>query len=62
MIEPLHDAHTFLAAGNLRQTYNGYRPDPNKLNENDLKRVAEIIQSKYIRGGLRCFCRDKVKF
>lgn len=69
MIEPLHDAHTFLAATapnstrwDLKQRYLGYRPDPNKLDDNDWKKVAEIIESKYVRGGLRSLCKDKVKF
>jgi hypothetical protein len=61
MIEPLHDGHTSLQARGM-VGFNGGRPDPHRLSEKDFRRVAEIIETKYARGGLRGSCNGRLGF
>jgi hypothetical protein len=61
MIEPLHDAHTFLNAPSIPKRFHGERPDPDPLTEKDFKRVDEIIK-KYVQGELRSACNGKLRF
>jgi len=62
MIEPLHDAHTYLGAGEVNGRFHGSRPDPNSLNDEDRLTVARIIQARYLRGPLRSWCNDQVSY
>jgi hypothetical protein len=61
MIEPLHDAHTSLAAPSLPKRYHGMRPDPNPLDKKDFDRITEIIK-KHLHGDLRSACQGKLSF
>jgi C-terminal processing protease CtpA/Prc len=61
MIEPLHDAHTFLGARSISKQFHGERPDPHHLNPRDFERAGEIIK-KHLRGELRSACNGKVSF
>ena len=62
MIEPLHDAHTGIAATDIKQSFDGWRPDPNHLEEEEWKKALEIIDSKYVRSSLRSFCNDRLQY
>ena len=62
MVEPLHDAHIGIVAHDIKQNFFGRRPDPNHLETADWSQAAKIIESKYVRGGLRTFCRGRVQF
>ena len=62
MIEPLHDAHTGIAATDIKQSFDGWRPDPNHLEEEEWKKALEIIDSKYVWSSLRSFCNDRVQY
>jgi hypothetical protein len=61
MIEPLHDAHTFLGARSISKQFHGERPDPQHLGPKDFERASEIIK-KYIRGELHSACNGKLSF
>ena len=62
MIEPLQDAHTGLVAPDIHQFFDGKRADANHLNETDWKKVNEIIESRYLFGNLKSFCRGHLQF
>jgi hypothetical protein len=61
MLAPLHDGHISLQAKGL-PSFNGRRRDPHPLSANDFRRVAEIIETKYVRGGLRSMCNQRVGY
>jgi hypothetical protein len=61
MIEPLHDAHTSIGAKPIKQRFHGYRtPDP--MQKTNAKRITEIIETKYVRGGLSDFCNKQLQY
>jgi hypothetical protein len=61
MIEPLHDAHTFINAKSIKQRFHGYRtPDP--MQKKNAERITEIIEKQYVQGGLRDFCNKQLQF
>src|SRR5215813_1908731 len=62
MIEPLQDSHTGLEASNIGAEFDGWRDDPNHLDEHAWKRAASVIETKYVRGGLRGYCRNHIQF
>ncbi len=62
MIEPLQDSHTGLEAPNISAEFDGWRSDPNHLDEHAWKSAALLIESKYVHGGLRGYCRDHIQF
>jgi C-terminal processing protease CtpA/Prc len=62
MIEPLHDAHTFLVASDIDKRTGGRRPDPDSIGPNGRPRIAEIITTKYLRSPLRSWARGRVSF
>jgi len=62
MIEPLQDVHTGLDAPDIKAEFEGWRNDPNHLEENDWKKASSIIESKYVHGRLRPYCKDHVQF
>ena len=62
MIEPLQDSHTGLEAPNIGAEFDGWRNDPNHLDENAWKRAASLIETKYVRGGLRGYCQNHIQF
>jgi hypothetical protein len=61
MIAPLHDGHISLQAKGL-PSFNGRRQDPHPLTASDFRRAAEIIETKYVRGGLRWMCNQRVGY
>ena len=63
MIEPLHDAHTYLVReGASRQAFQGWRLGVNRLSDADKKKIASIIETKYVHGKLRSWCRNQLKY
>jgi hypothetical protein len=62
MIEPLQDTHTGLEADDIHAEYDGWRNDPNHLEESDWKKAASIIESKYVLGALQLYCKNRIQF
>ena len=62
VIEPLQDAHTGVEASDIKAEFDGWRKNPNHLEENDWKKAGSIIESKYVRGGLRPYCKGHIQF
>jgi hypothetical protein len=62
MIEPLHDAHTRIRAKSIQQRFHGYRPSADPMQKKNQARIAEIIETKYVTGGLRDFCNKQLQF
>lgn len=62
MIEPLQDSHTGLEAPDIKAEFDGWRHDPNHLEENEWTKAASIIESKYVQGALRRYCKDHLQF
>jgi peptidase S41-like protein/tricorn protease-like protein len=62
MIDPLHDAHTFINAKSIQQRFHGYRPAEDPMQKKNAARIAEIIEKQYVRGGLRDFCNKQLQF
>jgi hypothetical protein len=62
MVEPFHDAHIGIIAPDIKQNFFGRRPDPNHLETADWTQAVKIIESKYVQGRLRSFCRGRVQF
>jgi hypothetical protein len=62
MIEPFEDAHTFIAAESIKQTFHGTRKNDHWLESADRAHAFEIIDSKYVRGSLRTWCNGQVQY
>jgi len=62
IVEPLHDAHTFVFAGDINRRMGGRRPDPDSIGPNGRPRITEIITSKYLRTPLRNWAQGRVSF
>lgn len=62
MIEPLQDAHTGIEAEDIKKEFDGWRNDPTHLEKADWKKAQEIIETRYVRGGLRSYCNGRVQF
>jgi len=62
MIEPLKDAHTGLEAEDIKAQFDGWREDPNDLQEKDWKAAVSVIESKYIGGSIKPFCKGRLQF
>jgi len=62
MIEPLQDTHTGIEAPEIKQEFDGWRPDPGHMEAEDWKKAESIIDSRYVRGALRSFCNGHVQF
>lgn len=62
MIEPLHDAHTGIDAEEIKKEFDGWRNDPNHLEKEEWNKAQKIIETRYVRGGLRSFGNGRVQF
>jgi hypothetical protein len=62
MIEPLHDAHTFIDAKSIQQRFHGRRPAGDPMQRKNAARISEIIETKYVHGGLRDYCNKQLQF
>jgi|HubBroStandDraft_2_1064218.scaffolds.fasta_scaffold00505_10 hypothetical protein len=61
MVEPLQDTHTGLEAQEIAKEFDGWRNDPNHLEDKDWKKAAAIIESKYVHGPLKTFCKGHIQ-
>jgi hypothetical protein len=62
MIDPLHDAHTFINAKSLKERFRGYRPAPDPMQKKSAARITNLIDKQYSREGLRDFCNEQLQF
>lgn len=62
MIDPLHDAHTFINAKSIKSGFGGRRLGTERIKKEDKDRIKEIIETKYVSGGLRDFCNGQLQF
>jgi len=62
MIEPLHDAHTFIVARDIKKGFGGKRADTLALTNDQKKRTIEILESRYLEDKLRSFCNGHVRY
>jgi hypothetical protein len=61
MLEPLHDSHTQLQAPGMLH-FNGKRPDAHPLGDKEFRKLAQVIETKYVAGKLRAWCSGKVSY
>ena len=62
MIEPLHDAHTFIGARDIKKGFNGKRPGTNSLTADEKKRTIEILETRCLEGKLRSWCNGHLRY
>jgi hypothetical protein len=62
MLEPLHDTHTSIEARDIKQEFEGWRQDPGHLSDEAWSKAASAIESKYVQGGLRAYCKGRLQF
>ena len=62
MVEPLHDAHTFIGARDIKRGFGGSRPGTLKLNDDEKRRTVEILESRYLEGKVRSWCEGHVRY
>jgi hypothetical protein len=62
MLEPLHDTHTSIEARDIKQEFEGWRQDPGHLSDEAWNKAASVIESKYVQGGLRAYCKGRLQF
>jgi hypothetical protein len=62
MVEPLHDKHIYINAPSIHKGFRGGRPPTDTLQDGDKPRVTEIIETKYVLGGLQNFCNGQLQF
>ncbi len=62
MLDPLHDAHTFIRAESIQKRFHGFRPSADPMQKKNAARITEIIEAKYVRGGLHDFCNNQLEF
>lgn len=61
MIEPLHDAHTYIGATDPALRFSGFRPSPDRVPREDWDR-AYGAGERYLTGPLRKFCNGRLEF
>ena len=62
MIEPLHDAHTYIRAPDIKRSFHGKRPGTLLLTDEEERKTVEIMQKKYLQGPLRSWCNGHVRY
>jgi hypothetical protein len=62
MLDPLHDAHIFIHAKSIQKRFHGFRPSADPMQKKNAARITEIIEAKYIGGGLQDFCNKQLQF
>jgi len=62
MVEPLHDKHIYINAQSIHSRFRGGRPATDTLQDVDKPRVTEIIETKYVVGGLQDLCNGQLQF
>ncbi len=62
MIEPLNDTHTSIEARDIKEEFEGWRPDSGHRSDSDWSKAASIIESKYVQGVLHPYCKGRLQF
>jgi len=62
MIEPLHDAHTFVEARDIPRSFNGKRPGTLLLTDAQKERTIEILEAHYLESKLRSWCNGHIRY
>jgi hypothetical protein len=62
MIEPLHDAHTFVEARDIQRSFNGKRPGTLLLTDAQKERTIEILETRYLESRLRSWCNGHIRY
>jgi hypothetical protein len=62
VLEPLQDTHTGIEAEDIKKEFDGWRNDPNHLEDNDWKKAVAIIETKYVHGPLQPYCNGHIQF
>ncbi|HMG33239.1 MAG TPA: S41 family peptidase [Blastocatellia bacterium] len=62
MIEPLHDAHTFISASGIKRGFGGKRTGTLVLTAEEKKRTIEILETRYLESKLRDFCNGHLRY
>lgn len=62
MIEPLHDAHTFIVARDIKKRFGGKRPGTLTLTADEKKRTIEILETRYLESKLRSYCNGHLRY
>jgi hypothetical protein len=62
MIEPLQDTHTGLYAQDINKEFDGSRSDPGHLENDVWNKAGKLIETHYVRGGLRSYCKGRLQF
>jgi hypothetical protein len=58
MIEPLHDAHTYITSASFKQSFRGKRENTEPVSG----RIAKVIQSKYLHEKLKTWCNGRLRY
>jgi hypothetical protein len=61
MVEPLRDKHIYINAPTIHKGFRGARPPTDTLQDGDKPRITEIINTKYVVGGLEDFCNGQLQ-
>ena len=61
MIEPLHDAHSFIAAPTVNKEFGGYRKSASWVERGDRDKVYGLVKP-YLSGPLHSFCEGRLEF
>jgi Peptidase family S41 len=61
MVEPLHDAHIYINAPSIHSGFRGRRPATDSMQQGDKPRLTEIIETKYVAGGLQDYCNGQLQ-
>ena len=62
MVEPLGDAHTFIAAGSQKLRFGGRRKDATHVDAAARKRIQEIIETNYLHAKPKSWCNGRVGY
>ncbi|MFL5616381.1 MAG: S41 family peptidase [Gemmatimonadaceae bacterium] len=61
MIEPLHDAHTYIGASDPNLRFSGFRPSPDRVPREQWDSAYATVQ-RYLIGPLHTFCNGRLEF
>jgi hypothetical protein len=62
MIEPLHDAHTFIEASSIHREFHGKKPGTLVLTPDEKRKTIDIIEQHYLEAPLRSWCNGHVRY
>ncbi|MEX0678768.1 MAG: S41 family peptidase [Pirellulales bacterium] len=62
MIEPLHDAHTYITGAVEKRRFRGRRETTEQVADETHRRIVEIIESNYAREKLKTWCNGRLGY